>query len=848
MKRVIFCGIIVTLLYTCSVYGQSDNVKSALASKDYQSVIETLKSSNSIKNNAESLFARGQSYAELGMASQALPDLARAKTLGIKDPNIYKYLGKTYHLKNRHKEAIKWYKLYLENLPKNSKENIETILNLVKQCNYAEQIKSNESIIVQHCDGDINSLYDEERPIFSRTASNKLYYTISYNESNRIEGTEFRDGLWSTEANLPSAINAVGENYLNDISGDGQVLFFANSQEKKIYSLYNKLIVADKNIFFQAPYFPHLGDTDLQIVDNNTIVFSSLRPDSYGGYDIYISKFKAGKWTEPTNLGDEINSAYNDRSPFMTADSKKLYFSSDRLESLGGFDIFESSKSSVESKGYKKASNIGAPINSAGDDLHFRVDGNGLRCVFNSNRLGGKGGLDIYLAYLNIPSSKIIVDAAHLDYIKYENGQIVKAEVEEKAEEKTPEASKKVIQAPTTSSQSQITTQKESNKTLEVAQSGTKIDTHVDTEVKTSTKEEVGIPSKENKEMSKKEKAELAFAEKKKAKLEKKKKAELQKEAKRQENEAKMAEEKKRKESESLKYVDSSKKEKEKITKEEPRKQAKTKVAPPTQVASQSKPKGIRSTKKVELKRMIVPTLYYADEEAIFSVANRDKLDTIAKYFNLLPDDVVLELTNFTKKSVRKEYELFFSINQLDEVVEYLEDKGVSIDRMIVNSVGSSYPLAEANLGGQSLEQHLGMNQRIEATFYNVPDNVSEAKVKLDIPLSRQAKDYPIYKSVKDDVHYRLEFAETSHIFKNRVLTYYNDIIITRNLETQNYLYALGFFQTYSSALNAQRTMTAKNLLDTKIVAYNGSQRLNKSEVLKLAAKYASLRPFMDKI
>jgi len=839
--RIIVFSIVAVTLNICSLYGQSDNIKNALENKDYQSVIMTLQSSNTIKDNPESLFARGQSYTELGLANKALPDLARAKTLGLKDPNLYKYLGKTYHQKNRYDEAIKWYKLYLENLPKKSKENTEEIFNLIKQCNYADNIESNESIIVQYCEGDINSLYDEVRPIFSRTAFNKIYYTVESSSGNRIEGIEFVDGLWSTEAKLPTAINAVGENSLNDISGDGQVLFFTNNQSKKTYSLYNKLIVADKNYFYQAPYFPHLGDTDLQIVDNNTIVFASLRPDSYGGYDIYMSKFKNGKWTDPTNLGDDINSGYNDRSPFLTADSKQLYFSSDRLESLGGYDIFKSTKSAVESKGYKKAANVGAPLNSAGDDLHFRVDGNGLRCTFNSTRIGGKGGMDIYLAYLSKPSSQVIVDAAHLDYIKYENGQL--AEKEEKTIVATPPPNE-VVPKPTPVSQPS------SNNEAPIQKEVT------DVEQKTSTIEPPTV--KENKEESRRKKAEdsaNAAEAKKIAKLEKKKQADLEKKAKRLKKEAKIAD---KKEKEKLDFVDSSTKKVAPVKKESTQSSRKSskKPQPKSQTKSQTKTKKTqeivrgRKSKKEEstLKSLVVPTLYYANEEDIFSIANRNKLDTLAKYMNALPEDVILELTNFSLESARKEYELFFSINQLDDIVDYLQDKGIDKERMIINSVGSSYPLAEVNLGGKSSEVHLAMNQRIEATFYNLPAEVSEAKVKPDIPLSRQSKDYPIYKSVKDDIHYRLEFEETSHIFKNRVLTYYNDIIITRNLETQNYLYALGFFQTYQSALEAQKEMIAKNLPNTEIVAYNGSLRLNKSEVLKLASKHASLRPFMDKI
>ncbi len=843
-SRAITDVIIAVMCCICSLSAQTESAKKAFETQDYQKVISEITSNDAVKDDAKSLFIRGISYAELGLANKALSDLARAKTLGLKDPTLYKYLGKTYQLRDRYQEAIKWYKLYLQELPKNSKQDREEILSLVKQCNSAENIPSHESIIVQHCDGDINSIYDELRPIFSRTASNKIYYSTTHQSRSTITGKAFVDGLWSTEITLPSTLNAVGQNALNDISGDGQVLFFTNDQDKKIYSLYNKLVAADKNIFFQAPYFPHLGDKDLQIVDNNTIIFASLRPDSYGGYDIYISKFKAGKWTQPTNLGDEINSAYNEVSPFMTADTKQLYFSSDRLQSLGGYDIFQSTKSVIESKGYNNPTNLGAPINSAGDDLHFRVDGNGLRCTLNSNRNGGRGGLDIYLAYLNTPSSQVIVDASHLDYIKYDNGQIVSNEVEERKPNTTKHQA-----IPNTS-----TTAKTQTKTINQGTTSSPLATNKsqtaqnNTQGKTkSTDTNTSASTDPTNRQQTKTSTESEIS---KVSAQKEKKAKANKEAKRQKKAAKIAKNKSKKEQ--IEYVDSSTKSQSNTqsrsqSKSQTAQQQNSKSSNTTESSNGSKTLS-QPTKSSSLTRMIIPTIYYADEDAIFSIANRDKLDTLAKYFTSLPDDVILELTNFTHKSPRKEYELFFSINQLDVIVEYLVDKGVDKKRLIINSVGSSYPLAEENLGGNSTASDLAMNQRIEATYYNIPPDIKKAQVNLDLPLNRRAKDYPIYLSVKNDVHYRLEFAETSHIFKNRVLNYYNDIIITRDLTTQNYLYALGFFQTYSSALAAQRTLTAKKLPNTEIVAYHGSQRLDKAEVLKLAAKYASLRPFMDKI
>lgn len=128
--------------------------------------------------------------------------------------------------------------------------------------------------------------------------------------------------------------------------------------------------------------------------DNQTLYFSSARgEDNYGGMDLYKSIMQAdGNWGKPINLGPNINTPGNEKSPFIHSDSYTLYFASDGHPGVGGQDIFFSK---IDEHGdFTKAVNLGYPINSERDENGFMVSTDGKYGYFSSNP--ENKGLDIY--------------------------------------------------------------------------------------------------------------------------------------------------------------------------------------------------------------------------------------------------------------------------------------------------------------------------------------------------------------------------------------------------------------------------------------------------------------------
>ncbi|MBL4623600.1 MAG: OmpA family protein [Flavobacteriales bacterium] len=124
--------------------------------------------------------------------------------------------------------------------------------------------------------------------------------------------------------------------------------------------------------------------------DGTTLFFASDMKGTKGGLDIYFCKREGASWSEPINIGENINTSGNEMFP--TATGKALYFSSNGQVGIGALDIF---KSKMINGNWGKAENLKEPINSPRDDfgLVFTDEKNGF---FSSNREGGKGGDDIY--------------------------------------------------------------------------------------------------------------------------------------------------------------------------------------------------------------------------------------------------------------------------------------------------------------------------------------------------------------------------------------------------------------------------------------------------------------------
>jgi outer membrane protein OmpA-like peptidoglycan-associated protein/tetratricopeptide (TPR) repeat protein len=158
--------------------------------------------------------------------------------------------------------------------------------------------------------------------------------------------------------------------------------------------------------------------------DDSRLYFVSDMPGGYGGTDLYVVDFNGGEWGSPINMGREINTEGNEMFPYLDAQNL-LYFSSDGHEGLGGLDVFMTElKDNISLTGVL---NVGAPINSEGDDFGFISSSNRSSGYFSSNRKRGGSDDNLYSftrvckelnIYVYDAKTKAPIEAADLRVVK----------------------------------------------------------------------------------------------------------------------------------------------------------------------------------------------------------------------------------------------------------------------------------------------------------------------------------------------------------------------------------------------------------------------------------------------
>lgn len=145
-----------------------------------------------------------------------------------------------------------------------------------------------------------------------------------------------------------------------------------------------------KSITYIPPgdYFPHVGDQNSASFpafanDGNAIYFAAYNlPGGFGGFDIWVIYKQGNTWTRPQNLGPNVNTPGDEVSPHL-ANNGRLFFSSDYHKGFGGFDVFMAKNISNV---WKDVRNLGNQVNSSFDDMYFIYDAIKRIGYFSSNR------------------------------------------------------------------------------------------------------------------------------------------------------------------------------------------------------------------------------------------------------------------------------------------------------------------------------------------------------------------------------------------------------------------------------------------------------------------------------
>lgn len=430
--RLLLCSLLMLFLLPALSAQQSatdlkKKARELLGQGKYMEAKATLSNSRElVRDDKEGRFLLAVCNYHLHLLDEAFTQL---KALGDNDrfpfPECRLYLGKIFHARHEFAEAGRHYKKYLKTLSASNPLR-RAVWNEVRRCQNGLDLQYKAApAFVENLGPGVNTAGDEFGSVPSPTYIDRLYFS-SIRQGNsggrrdergnpdETNGRYFSDiyscrligGKWTQTQPLPYSVNSPRHEVLVDINNNGNALiFFKGLTLQKGEILVDtfrqggpQALTSDP---FIGPFNPLEGEVSFHVFNDTLVFFSSQRAGGYGGYDLYKSSWRDGRWTSPENLGPEINSAFDETTPFLLRDGRSLFFSSNNSAgSIGGLDIFKSIWNPLTKK-WSAPENLGIPVNSAADDSHFRVSRDGFSAYFSSARKDGFGLRDIYVAYFN---------------------------------------------------------------------------------------------------------------------------------------------------------------------------------------------------------------------------------------------------------------------------------------------------------------------------------------------------------------------------------------------------------------------------------------------------------------
>jgi len=273
---------------------------------------------------------------------------------------------------------------------------------LLKDCNFSlDALQHPVDFKPVNLGPEINTADDEYFPALTADEST-IIFTRKINSNEDFYKSVKVNGKWQAAVSLSDNINSSNYNEgALSLSQDGKVLFFTGCNRPDGLGRCDIYISQKKGEGWSKPFdiTPPVNTPGWEAQpsvssDGRTLYFVSNRKGGYGGYDIWKSSLTDKGWADPENLGPNINTSFDEQSPFIHPDDSTIYFCSNGWPGLGGKDLYVS-RLGKDGK-WQKPENLGYPINSSGDENGLTLTATGNYAFFSSNNLNGAGGFDIY--------------------------------------------------------------------------------------------------------------------------------------------------------------------------------------------------------------------------------------------------------------------------------------------------------------------------------------------------------------------------------------------------------------------------------------------------------------------
>lgn len=326
-------------------------------------------------------------------------------------PATWLYLGQAYHFDYKFDKAAEAFAQFKSFLDVKDATTLKEVERWVAWCTNGTQLMmAPVEIEVKNTGRSVNSSAPDFSPVITADESQLIFTTrrpgTTGGKLDPEDGLPFEDIYvsdrtdtgWGAAHSIGSNINTAGHDAAIGLSADGQQLFIYKDDG------------GDGNIYISTLNGNNWG-TPVKLNDNvnskawepsacisadgSTLYFTSNREGGFGGRDIYRSiRLPNGEWGKPVNLGPTINTPYDEDAPSIQADGVTLYYASNGMRSMGGFDIFYSVRS--DDGNWGDPVNVGYPVNTTDDDIFYVPTADNKHAYYSSFNNQGFGEKDIY--------------------------------------------------------------------------------------------------------------------------------------------------------------------------------------------------------------------------------------------------------------------------------------------------------------------------------------------------------------------------------------------------------------------------------------------------------------------
>ncbi|HUW93280.1 MAG TPA: hypothetical protein VMV74_08955 [Bacteroidales bacterium] len=306
------------------------------------------------------------------------------------------YLVNAYRINGNLDKALETYDLFMEDVDAEVYDT--TLIRFqIGTCHNARAMMANPVYVVERNLGEtINDRFSESNPVVSSDGS-MLVFTRELQFYDAVFYSRRVNGRWTPPINMTPELGVDQDYFSSSLSPDGKtlLLYRTDNYEGNIYvSRFNGEKWSNVEKLNEKVNTRFWESHATMSKDGKKLYFTSNRRESMGGLDIFISeRDSTGNWGVPVNAGPVINTPYNEETPFLGNNDRSLFFSSRGHLNMGGYDIFRSDLD--ESGNWGPPVNLGYPVNTTDDDLFFFPAGDGNRGYIAKFDPQGYGKMDI---------------------------------------------------------------------------------------------------------------------------------------------------------------------------------------------------------------------------------------------------------------------------------------------------------------------------------------------------------------------------------------------------------------------------------------------------------------------